>query len=141
MSTPRRFRVLFVCIGNSCRSPMAEAMANHKHEDVLEGYSAGVAPAPIIQPLTYQCLAEVGVPVSPDKRPERLDQSDWRSMDVIVNISGEGIVQTVEGFEGATLLWDVIDPIGLPMPAYREARDRLDRLVARLADHLRRAEG
>lgn len=141
MSTPRRFRVLFVCIGNSCRSPMAEAIANQRFSDVMEASSAGVAPAPIVQAQTYQCLAEAGVELSPEKRPLRLDRSDWRSMDVIVNISGEGIAKTIEGFQGATLLWDVLDPIGLPMPAYREARDRLGRLVERLAQQLRRAGG
>jgi len=137
MSESRRFRVLFVCIGNSCRSPMAEAIANHSHGDVLEASSAGVAPAPIVQALTFQCLAENGIPLSAEKRPQKLEKSDWASMDVIVNISGQGIAPIIKGFEGATLLWDVIDPIGLPMPAYREARDRLEKLVDRLASQLR----
>jgi len=34
-------KVLFVCIGNVCRSPMAEAFANHYGNDVLIAKSAG----------------------------------------------------------------------------------------------------
>ena len=37
-------RVLFICIGNACRSPMAEAIARRDAADVIEAASAGVAP-------------------------------------------------------------------------------------------------
>ena len=37
-------RVLFVCIGNSCRSQVAEAFARAYGSDVMEVQSAGVSP-------------------------------------------------------------------------------------------------
>ncbi|MGI8990585.1 MAG: arsenate reductase ArsC, partial [Bryobacteraceae bacterium] len=37
-------RVLFVCIGNCCRSQMAEGFANTYGRDVLAAGSAGLAP-------------------------------------------------------------------------------------------------
>ena len=40
----RRKRVLFICVGNSCRSPMAEALARHLAADVIEPQSAGISP-------------------------------------------------------------------------------------------------
>ena len=40
-----RLHVLFVCIGNSCRSQMAEAFARAYGRDVLVAASAGLAPA------------------------------------------------------------------------------------------------
>ena len=48
----RKKRVLFVCIGNSCRSQMAEAFARAYGADIMEVQSAGVSPAPYIAPLT-----------------------------------------------------------------------------------------
>ena len=38
-------RVLFVCIGNSCRSQMAEGFARAYGSDVMAPASAGLAPA------------------------------------------------------------------------------------------------
>src|SRR5215475_5872555 len=51
-------RVLFICIGNSCRSQMAEAFAQAYGSDVMEVHSAGVSPAAMIAPLTKSILAE-----------------------------------------------------------------------------------
>src|ERR1700693_38478 len=48
----RRTRVVFVCLGNSCRSPMAEGIAAHIASDVMEVSSAGVAALGRVQSLT-----------------------------------------------------------------------------------------
>ncbi len=55
-----RFRVLFLCTGNSARSQMAEAYLRKYGGDAFEVYSAGLAPAGI-HPLTRQVLDEAGV--------------------------------------------------------------------------------
>lgn len=34
-------KIVFVCVHNSCRSQMAEAIGNHLYGDMLECYSAG----------------------------------------------------------------------------------------------------
>ncbi len=41
-------KVAFVCVHNSCRSQIAEALAKHLAADVLEGYSAGTETKPNI---------------------------------------------------------------------------------------------
>ena len=41
MTEKRKVRVLFVCIGNACRSPMAEAIARQDADELLEVQSAG----------------------------------------------------------------------------------------------------
>ncbi len=38
---PEKIKVAFVCVHNSCRSQMAEAIAKIKAEDCIEAYSAG----------------------------------------------------------------------------------------------------
>src|SRR5262249_38096767 len=55
-------RVLFVCIGNACRSPMAEAIARHVAPDVIEASSAGLEPLGYISQHTKTVLTETGVP-------------------------------------------------------------------------------
>jgi arsenate reductase len=46
----KRQRVLFVCVGNACRSQMAEAFARAYGSDVLVPASAGFIPAAKVPP-------------------------------------------------------------------------------------------
>src|SRR2546428_11597948 len=55
---PVKKRVLFGCIGNSCRSQMAEGFARAYGSDVMVARSAGLSPATVIAPLTRQGVAE-----------------------------------------------------------------------------------
>ena len=137
MTESKRHRILFVCIGNSCRSPMAEAIANQKYPELMDAFSAGLGPAPIVQALTFSCLEDAGVTLNPDKRPQKLDKSDWASADYIVNMSGYGVYSVIPQYKGQLLIWEVPDPIGKPMGAYREARDMIDQQIARFAEALK----
>src|ERR1700676_3620098 len=65
-------RVLFVCIGNSCRSQMAEGFARAYGSDVMLARSAGLSPALMIAPLTKQVLTEKNINIE-DQFPKGLD--------------------------------------------------------------------
>ena len=58
--------VLFVCIGNSCRSQMAEGFTNSIHGHAFRAYSAGIRPS-TLDPLAVQVMKEVGVDISEHK--------------------------------------------------------------------------
>jgi len=51
-------RVLFVCVGNSCRSQMAEAFARLYGNDVIIAASAGISPAYSVAPDTMRAMRE-----------------------------------------------------------------------------------
>ncbi len=53
-------KVLFLCTGNSCRSQMAEAIVNARHENWL-AFSAGTQPAGFVHPMAIQALHEIGI--------------------------------------------------------------------------------
>ena len=55
---PPRTKVLFLCIGNACRSQMAEAIARHSASDVIEATSAGLVPFGEIPSTTLEVLRE-----------------------------------------------------------------------------------
>jgi arsenate reductase len=59
-SSRDKYRVLFLCTGNSARSQMAEALLRKHCADLFEVHSAGLAPREI-HPYTRQVLAEVGI--------------------------------------------------------------------------------
>jgi arsenate reductase len=68
----KKLKILFVCIGNSCRSQMAEGWANHLKGDVVEAYSAGIETHGV-DPFAVEVMAEVGVDIS-HQRCEHIDE-------------------------------------------------------------------
>src|SRR5207249_10567780 len=70
---PVKKRVLFVCIGNFCRSQMAEGFARAYGSDVMVSRSAGFSMATVIATLKRQVLSE---------RIIRIDEHFTNSLDV-----------------------------------------------------------
>lgn len=127
-------RVLFVCIGNSCRSQMAEAFARAYGSDIMEVQSAGLSPATMIAPLTKLTLAERNLNID-DQFPKGMDLIRRMPFDVVVNMSGIPVV-----LPGARIVeWVVPDPIGQRDDVYRAVANQLEGLVMRLILELRTA--
>ncbi len=57
-------RMLFVCVENSNRSQMAEALARILGGDAIEAYSAGSRPSGIVNPKAIEAMREVGYDLS-----------------------------------------------------------------------------
>jgi arsenate reductase len=120
-------RVLFVCIGNSCRSQMAEAFARAYGADALLVQSAGLGPAPMVAPLTRQILEEKNVRAD-DQFPKGLDMMAREKFDLVVNMSG----YKFKFPSGEMIEWVVRDPIGQTAETYRSVADQIEALVMRL---------
>ena len=58
-----KMRVLFLCIGNSCRSQMAEALLRKHAPNRFSAFSAGIEPS-TVNPYTIRVLQEMGVDTS-----------------------------------------------------------------------------
>jgi arsenate reductase len=133
----RKLRVLFVCIGNSCRSQMAEAFAKAYGSDILEVSSAGLSPAAIIAPLTRQVLAMRHLNIE-GQFPKDLEMvtrnTATHPFDVVVNISG----MPMHPLGHRQIDWKVQDPIGHPEAVHRAVADQLEGLVMRLILELRK---
>ena len=134
--TPKRHgqkkRVLFVCLGNSCRSQMAEAFARAYGSDVLIPVSAGIIPAIDVAPLTIQVLAEKNIRA--DKQfPKSLDQVTHERFDLIVNMSGSALPHAAT----KVVEWPVEDPIGQKPEVYRNVANQIEGLVMNLILNLR----
>ena len=123
-----RKRVLFVCLGNICRSPMGEALARKYGSDVIVAESAGLSPALVTTPLTRLVLRERNVDLG-DHLPKSLDEVDLLRCDLIVNMSGVKLPSTIRV---PVEEWPVKDPYGAPEAAYRTACDDIESRVMRL---------
>jgi arsenate reductase (thioredoxin) len=65
-----KISVLFMCLHNSIRSPIAEGWLKHLHGDEFEVQSAGLEPRPL-SPVTVALMQEVGVDLR-GKQPQRV---------------------------------------------------------------------
>jgi protein-tyrosine-phosphatase len=127
--------VLFVCVGNSGRSVMAERLFRRVAGEEHTARSAGSHPgtATHSEPTVVEALRELGVDAS-DHVPHRLDDEDVAWADVVV-AACDVACPVVPGKRYEN--WGVRDPHGRPIEDVRAIRDeiagRVDQLVAELA--------
>jgi protein-tyrosine phosphatase len=97
MSTHKKVRVLFVCLGNICRSPMAEAVFKHQVEkagleDHIEADSAGTGDWHVGQPAhhgTRSILQKNNI--SYDGRGRQIARHDLDEFDYVVTMDNENL--------------------------------------------------
>jgi arsenate reductase len=138
-SPPRsseKFRVLFICIGNSCRSPMAESIAIRDALDQMDSSSAGLAPLGVIQKLTLATLETNGYPTD-GLSSKPILAHEWAAADLVINMSGCPKQRTFPRADWHKIEdWDVEDPYGSDPANYQRIfeniRTRIESLTMRL---------
>ncbi len=136
MTLAKRYRVLFICLGNSCRSPMAEAIARHRAEDILMPESAGTMALGFIAPLTLRVLEERGVGVD-DLHSKPLTRAAQKNADIIINMTGSPVGSVLPAEADKTEDWPVPDPFGMEMNSYRDTCDDIEARIAEFTARLR----
>ena len=70
-----RLKVAFICVHNSCRSQIAEALCKHYASDVFEGYSAGTETKPQINQDAVRLMKELyGIDMEKTQYSKLLDE-------------------------------------------------------------------
>jgi len=128
--------VLFICVENSCRSLMAEAMFNANPPPGWRSVSAGTTPAAQANPRTKPMLAELNLSM-PDHPPQSLSE-EWMdgagvrvTMGCLDDTNCPARLKTLELRD-----WNLPDPAQLDDPGFRAVRDRLVGLVRGLRTEL-----
>jgi protein-tyrosine-phosphatase/DNA-binding transcriptional ArsR family regulator len=101
--------VLFLCTGNSARSPMAEALLRHR-VDGVQVASAGSRPASRLHPNTVRVLREdFGIDLE-ERRPQSLDAVAGRRFDYVITLCDK--IREVPRDHGSavTAHWSLPDP-------------------------------
>jgi arsenate reductase (thioredoxin) len=127
--------ILFVCIGNSCRSQMAEALASHLGQGRLRAWSAGSMPLGEITPLTLAVLREKGLDLE-GHWSKGLRDVPVEKMDVVVGMGCEVHCPVPAGFKGMKIEWNIPDPYGRDVAYFRSVRDLVERQIKTLLREL-----
>jgi arsenate reductase len=107
---------------------MAEGFARRYGSDIMQVASAGLAPAPIVQPLTKKVMEAKNINID-DQFPKDLHELELAGFDLIVNMSGNKLPSYLQiQIED----WSVEDPIGKSEETYVAVRDLLENQVMRL---------
>ena len=118
-------RVLFVCVGNACRSQMAEAFANHLGQGSVRAWSAGSAPLGWIAPETYTVMQEKGLSLD-GQWSKGVRDVPAAEMDVVVGMGCEVSCPVPAGFKGRVIEWSIPDPFTGEVELFRAIRDLIE---------------
>ncbi len=125
---------MFVCIGNACRSPMAEAIARQDAAGLLEVYSAGISPLGFIPEMTVETLQRNGYSTD-GLQSKPVDSEVLLKIDLVLNLSGytrpAALIAARE-----TEDWSVEDPYfgedAIYQRVFEDIQLRISDLIARL---------
>ena len=112
-------RLLFVCVGNSCRSQMAEGIARHLGH---EAESAGTHPATQVSTHALTVLASKGIDTSTLK-PKSVDLFKAKDFDMVISM-GCGVSCPAMKIDQD---WGLEDPVGGPLSLYESTADEIQR--------------
>ena len=127
---------LFVCVANSCRSQMAEAMAKSLAGPEWEIWSAGSSPGGRVHPVAIQLMAELNLDLAAH-RSKGLDEVPERTWDIVVTMGCGDHCPFVRAHR--RIDWAIPDPVGLSLEEARKIRDGIRERVQDLL-HQNRAQ-
>jgi len=138
--------ILFVCTGNTCRSPLAENLLRHKAGERYQVKSAGVAAFPGGDATSHvkSLLQEKGIEMNHSSQMVTPELLDWA--DIVLTMTEGHKALLMDHFpEKADYIFtlkeyvnqsaadvNVMDPYGGSLETYRETMKELDALLDKL---------
>ncbi|MCH3998613.1 MAG: arsenate reductase ArsC [Lachnospiraceae bacterium] len=126
-------KVAFICVHNSCRSQIAEALGRHLAPDVFESYSAGTEPEPQINQDAVRLMKQIyGIDMEKTQYSKLL--SDIPPVDVVITMGCNvrcPFLPCTERFD-----WGLEDPTGAGDEAFIETIREIHTKIVELAQHL-----
>jgi arsenate reductase len=136
-------KVLFVCIHNSGRSQMAEALLRQLGGEHFEAESAGFEPGKL-NPIVVEVLKEVGIDISQAKTKSVFDlYKQGRIYQYVVTVCDESKAESCPIFPGivrARMHWSFQDPAAFQgSPEERLAKTRVvrDEIKAKIEEFVK----
>ena len=129
--------VIFMCIGNSCRSQIAEGFMKALAPKEWKVSSAGTKPADRVNPLAIEVMREVGIDIS--SHYSKIATSEMIQDATHIISMGCGVFDSCPVFLYKNKVlddWGIEDPVNQPIEKFREIRDIIKKKVESLINQL-----
>lgn len=123
-------KVAFICVHNSCRSQIAEALTRHFASDIFESYSAGTETKPRINPDAVRLVKQLyGIDMEQTQYSKLI--SDIPEPDIVISMGCEvGCPYIGREFDDN---WGLDDPTGKEDAAFLQVIQQIEAKVLELA--------
>lgn len=126
-------KVAFVCVHNSCRSQIAEALGKHFAGDVFESYSAGTELKPHINQDAVRLMKDIyNIDMEQTQRSKLL--SDIPAVDVVITMGCNVNCPFLPCKHRED--WGLDDPSGKSDEEFKKVIDTIEKKVLELKDKL-----
>jgi arsenate reductase len=130
-------KVAFICVHNSCRSQMAEALGRLFASDVFESYSAGTETKPQINQDAVRIIKEMyGIDMNEFHKSKLL--TDIPQVDIVVKMGCNVVCPFLPAKH--TEDWGLEDPTGKSDEAFREIAMRIEDKIKSLKERIKNKE-
>lgn len=126
-------KVAFICVHNSCRSQMAEALGKIFGEGVFESYSAGTETKPQINQDAVKVVKELyGVDMNETQKSKLL--SDIPAVDIAIKMGCNVVCPYLPASHVED--WGLEDPSGKPQEEFVKTVKTIEEKVKDLAERI-----
>ena len=133
-----KYSIIFACVGNSCRSQMAEGFARKTTPENVEIMSAGTNPSSEVKINAITVMEEIGIDIS-GQEPKMLTTKMVKNATHFIGMGCEVMescpVPIVEG-DLEIEDWGIEDPVGKDLDFFRKTRDIIQEKVKKLINNL-----
>ena len=127
-------KILFVCVENSNRSQMSQALATLIGGDKVDAYSAGSNPSGTINPKAIAAMKELGYDLGTHKSKSLEEVKQFAPFDAVVTM---GCGDACPWMPAKQFIdWDIPDPKNMEKEDFNRVRDLIAGKVNALLDSL-----
>lgn len=127
-------KVAFICVHNSCRSQIAEALGKHFAGNVFESYSAGTETKPSINPDAVRWMKEIyGIDMEKTQYSKLI--SEIPAVDIVIKMGCNVVCPYLPAQHQED--WGLEDPTGQSDAVFKGTIAQIEGLVKDLAERIR----
>jgi arsenate reductase (thioredoxin) len=132
-----KVKVGFICVHNSCRSQMAEAIAKLKASDVIEAYSGGTEVNDQINPDAVRTIKEIyGVDMTETQKSKLI--TELPELDIVIKMGCNVVCPFLPSKHEED--WGLEDPSGKGDEEFKKTARTIEEKVIDLANRIKSGE-